>query len=67
MACWLGADRQLDPWHELDQDIADCYREVRPLGGELFVTRARHYEDEADRWRRSERDRHPRPKEDHVP
>jgi hypothetical protein len=67
VACWLAADRQLDPWHELDQDIADCYREVRPLGGELFVTRARHYEDEADRWRRSERDRHPRPKEDHVP
>jgi len=67
VACWLAADRQLDPWHELDQDIADCYQAVRPLGGELFVTRARRYAEEADRWRQSERDRHPRPREDRIP
>lgn len=67
VTCWLGADRQLDPWHELDQDIAYWYREARPLGGELFVQRAKHYEDEAARWLRIERDRHPRPTGDTAP
>ncbi len=65
--CWLASDRQLDPWHELDQDIAHQYREVRPLGGDLFAARARRYDDEAARWRRSERDKHPRPEGDKVP
>ena len=67
VTCWLAADRQLDPWHELDQDIANCYRVVRPLGGDLFAERAGRYAEEAERWRRSMRENHPRPERDDIP
>jgi hypothetical protein len=60
--CWLGADRQLDPFHDLDQDIADAYRKARPLGAGIFVERGEFFNEEARKWRRDDHDHHPRPR-----
>jgi hypothetical protein len=64
VACWLAGDRQLDPWHQLDQHVARGYEDVAPLvGGDEFLRRALQYRDSAQWWRRSGLDKHPRPSE----
>jgi hypothetical protein len=67
VSCWLGADRQLDPFHELDQNIADAYRQARPLGAGIFVERGEVFRDWARNWRRDEHDHQPRPIGAHAP
>jgi hypothetical protein len=62
VACWLTADGQLDPGHQLDQHIARGYEDVAPLvGSDEFLGRALKYREQAQWWQHNGLDQHPRP------
>jgi hypothetical protein len=62
VACWLADDRQLDPWHSLDQMIAHEYEAVAHfVEGDVFYARARSYRSQADRWSTTDQSMHRRP------